>query len=162
MRIINTQNHTIKTSQGEFTPEETRSTRLHNIGEGAKDVGRKVLPYAAGLGKSLWDIAQYAGRGYLPFDVGKDIHRLWTAKDYDGLDEQLKGFKKILDETVDVPGNEIEHKEIRDLVSGDTDLYHKAYDKLKKKLRLDDKELGKILDKWITARRIRGHIDEFP
>jgi hypothetical protein len=159
MKNINTQNYTTKTSQSEFTPEETRGTKFHNVWEGTKEVGRKTMPHVKSLGKSIWDIANYMGRGYAPFDMARDINKL-KGRGLDDHRKNLDEFDKALKENVNIPREDIDLEVLRDILSEDLDLRSKALQALQKELDIDDKKLEKKIYDWLGERQKRGLTDE--
>ena len=158
MKHIGTQTYKTKTAQSSgFTPEETRSTRLHNIWEGAKGVGKKAIPPVWSGAKNIWNALDYMGRGYLPFDVIRETKRTWGQYDDPS---NLDRFKDALKESVDVPVEDIKYKELQNLFHHDEAKRAVAFNELKKITDLDDNKLSKILEKWINKRENHGFTDE--
>ncbi|MAG37980.1 hypothetical protein CMI45_01165 [Candidatus Pacearchaeota archaeon] len=113
-----------------------------------------LKPLKSGL-KTVWDLANYMGRGYYPFDVIRDIQR--SNKRLDSKPTALDEFEKLLKDNIEVEVDDIKNKEIRDLLSDDDATIQIAHDKIKRELDLDDRKLDKILEKWLHERYKHGY-----
>lgn len=113
-----------------------------------------LKPLKSGL-KTVWDLANYMGRGYYPFDVFRDIQR--SNKRLDSGSTALEEFKKLLKDNTEVEVDDIKHKEIRDLLSDDDAEVSVAHGKIKRDLELDDRKLDKIIEEWLHERYKHGY-----
>jgi len=153
MKKIYTENYKIAHPDDPFSPDERSYARMQDFKEKASGFGKAVAEPAANIGKGLWEVAKYMGRGYAPFDIKDIVERQFSNSDYSSGDK-LSKFKKLVKdnenktiEDVENLSNIKERELMSQLLSNDPIVRSKIFDELKEELEINDKELYEIVSK---------------
>ena len=137
-----------------FSEEEISHTRRQNLQKGLSRAIKKAVPPVKSGIKSIWDLANYFGRGYLPFDVIQDIKNL--NSEFKKEETPIDGFKRLLKENIEVPAERINNSLLLGLLSEDQNIRSSVFDEIKKSLDIDDRKLDNILEEWLHEREKNG------
>ncbi|MAG27499.1 hypothetical protein CMI47_18350 [Candidatus Pacearchaeota archaeon] len=147
-------------SEDPFTTDERSFARMEDLKGKAIGVSRAVAKPVKEVGKGFWNLLNYMGRGYAPFDVKDIVTRQFSDQGPPSLSDKMTQFKRIIKDNENKTPEEIEEisniKE-RDLLlrltSDDLEERLKIIERLKKELEINDKEIFKIVQKLIENAR---------
>jgi len=139
-----------------FSDEERSRSRRSKIKEKAVDISRAVgKPVGEGL-KGMWQLLNYMGKGYAPFDIGNMLHDQFSDKSGTKNVSLLEEFKSILKKYENTKAEYIKEKFLRDLLSEDESIRKETFNEIKKQVEINDKELYDIIETWKKRRNRDG------